>query len=158
MFYTDNNDFATGSSPAKQTACPYCYKIKQFDWEYNQDLVRSYKQVVDKTRNYLVCAVMPGLGFVITGVGCKYWSIYQTVCSGLKKEDFAFLIGLSYLCKHSYMTMDLLFVNHYAGSPELGMTFRHYLAQLGENGWRYVKAHHTYKNLAQLFIQAIETA
>lgn len=33
-----------------------------------------------------------------------------------------------------------------------------HLAQLGENGWRYVKAHHTYKNLAQLFIQAIETA
>lgn len=33
-----------------------------------------------------------------------------------------------------------------------------HLAQLGENGRRYVKAHHTYKNLAQLFIQAIETA
>lgn len=56
------------------------------------------------------------------------------------------------------MTMNLLFVNHYAGSPESDMTFRHYLAQLGENGRRYVKAHHTYKNLARLFIQAIETA
>lgn len=27
MFYTDNNDFATDFSPAKQTACPFATKL-----------------------------------------------------------------------------------------------------------------------------------
>lgn len=57
--------------------------------------------------------------------------------------------------------MNILLINHYAGSPQLGMEFRPYymareLQRLGSNGHQYVLKNHTYSVLANKFINVME--